>query len=65
MSFDMLKRLFSEFGCEIVVINDTDDKTDETDILEEIISMLHCSSMMMYSRRRNRKLELIKEYLKK
>lgn len=35
MSFDMLKRLLSEFGCEIVVINDTDDKTDETYILEE------------------------------
>ena len=25
ISFDMFKRLFSEFGCEIIVINDTDD----------------------------------------
>ena len=64
ISFDMFKRLFSEFGCEIVVINDTDDKTDETEIFEEIISMLHCFSMRMYSRRRRRKLELIKEDLK-
>ena len=64
ISFDMFKRLFEEFGCEIVVINDTEDKPDETEIFEEIISMLHCFSMKMYSRRRKRKLELIKEDLK-
>ena len=64
MSFDMFKRLFSEFGCEIVVINDTEDKADEAEIFEEIISMLHCFAMKMYSRRRKRKLELIKEDLK-
>ena len=64
ISFDMFKRLFSEFGCEVIVINDTDEKTDETEIFEEIISMLHCFSIRMYSRRRKRKLELIKEDLK-
>lgn len=64
ISFDMFKRLFAEFGCEIVVINDTEDKADETEIFEEIISMLHCFAMKMYSRRRKRKLELIKEDLK-
>ena len=64
ISFDMFKRLFSEFGCEVIVINDTDEKTDETEIFEEIISMLHCFSMRMCSRRRKRKLELIKEDLK-
>ncbi len=64
ISFDMFKRLFSEFGCEIVVINDTDDKSDETEIFEEIISMLHCFAIKMYSRRHKRKLELIKEDLK-
>ena len=64
ISFDMFKRLFSEFGCEVIVINDTDEKTDETEIFEEIISMLHCFSMRLYSRRRKRKLELIKEDLK-
>ena len=64
ISFDMFKRLFDEFGCEIVVINDTEDKTDETEIFEEIISMLHCFAMKMYRRRRKRNLELIKEDLK-
>jgi predicted site-specific integrase-resolvase len=60
----MFRRLFAEFGCEIVVINDIEDKADETEIFEEIISMLHCFAMKMYSRRRKRKLELIKEDLK-
>lgn len=64
ISFDMFKRLFSEFGCEIVAINDAEDKADETEIFEEIISMLHCFSMRMCSRRRKKKLELIRDDLK-
>ena len=64
ISFDMFQRLFAEFGCEIVVINDSEDKSDETEIFEEIISMLHCFDMKMYSKRRKRKLEIIQEDLK-
>lgn len=30
ISFDMFKRLFSEFGCEVVAINDTEEKAYET-----------------------------------
>ena len=64
VSFDMFQRLFAEFGCEIVVIDDSDDKTDDTEIFEEIISMLHCFAMKMYSKRRKRKLEIVQEDLK-
>ena len=64
VSFDMFHRLFAEFGCEIVVINDSDDKPDEAEIFEEIISMLHCFAMKMYSKRRKRKLEIVQEDLK-
>lgn len=64
ISFDMFKRLFGEFGCEIIVINDTDDKANETEIFEEIISMLHCFAMRMYSPRRKKKLEIMEEDLK-
>lgn len=60
----MFQRLFAEFGCEIVVINDSEDKSDEAEIFEEIISMLHCFAMKMYSKRRKRKLEIIQEDLK-
>lgn len=62
--FDMFQRLFAEFGCEIVVINDSEDKSDETEFFEEIISMLHCFAMKMYSKRRKRKLEIAQEDLK-
>ena len=64
ISFDMFQRLFAEFGCEIVVINDSEDKSDEAEIFEEIISVLHCFAMKMYSKRRKRKLEIIQEDLK-
>ena len=60
----MFKRLFAEFGCEVIVINDTEDKTDENEIFEEIISMLHCFAMKMYSKRRKSKLEIVQEDLK-
>lgn len=65
ISFDMFQKLFGEFGCKIVVINDTEDaKSNEAEIFEEIISMLHCFAMKMYSNRRKKKLQLIKEDLK-
>ena len=47
-----------------IIINYTEDKTDETEIFEEIISMLHCFAMKMYSKRRKRKLEIVQEDLK-
>ena len=46
------------------IINDSDDKPDETEIFEEIISMLHCFAMKMYSKRRKRKLEIVQQDLK-
>lgn len=36
----------------------------EAEIFEEIISMLHCFAMKMYSKRRKRKLEIVQEDLK-
>lgn len=65
ISFEMFQKLFAEFGCRIVVVNDTEDaKSNETEIFEEIISMLHCFAMKMYSSRRRKKLQLVKEDLK-
>lgn len=65
LSFDLFSQLFSQFGCRIIVINDTENKqTIEQEIFGEIISLLHCFSMKMYSSRRKKKLDLIKEDLK-
>lgn len=66
ISFDMFERLFLEYNCKIIVINKTEStaEDDEKEIFSDIISMLHCFAMKMYSRRRKKKLELIKEDLK-
>lgn len=59
VGFDLFKKLFLSFGCMIEVMNDTfDSKTDEKEIFEEIVSLLHCYSMKMYSKRINNKLEI-------
>lgn len=66
ISFDMIERLFLEYNCNIIVINQTETTTeeDEKEIFSDIISMLHCFAMKMYSKRRKKKIELIKEDLK-
>ena len=66
ISFDLFERLFMEYNCKIVVINANNEQgeNEEKEIFEEIISMLHCFAMRMYSRRRKKKLELMEEDLK-
>lgn len=66
ISFDMFERLFSEYNCKIVAINqaDTVAEDDEKEIFSDIISMLHCFAMRMHSRGRKKKMELIEEDLK-
>lgn len=62
ISFDMWKSLCDEKDCNIVILNQPE--SDEKEIFEDIISLLHCFSMRMYSKRRKRKLEIIEEDLK-
>ena len=65
VSFDMWKQLFKQFSCDLVVINkdnSTDDNSDK-EIFEDIISLLHCFAMRMYSNRRKKKLSLVEEDL--
>lgn len=61
ISFDMWKELFEHFNCRIVVINQEED--DDKGIFEDIISMLHCFSIKMYSNRRKKKLNIIADDL--
>ena len=65
VSFDMFKNLFQNFNCEIIVLNDVDDnKIVEKEIFSEIISLIHCFAMKMYSSRRKAKMKNIEEDLK-
>lgn len=65
LSFDVFKTLFEKYGCKIVVLNDIDNPQQiEKEIFEEIITLLHCFSMKMYSNRRKEKLNLIAKELR-
>ena len=65
ISFNMFKNLFKEFDCEIIVLNEIDDeKLIEKEIFKEIVDLIHCFSMKMYSQRRKEKLKLIEKDLK-
>lgn len=53
VSFSLFENIFNHHGVEIVVLSDYEkDETDDKEIFEEIISLLHCFSMKKYSKRR-------------
>lgn len=61
VGFDLLYHLFKKYNCEIVVMSEVgSEKLDSQEIFEEIVSLLHCYSMKLYSRR---KVQRIKEVL--
>lgn len=62
VGFELFTYLFRKFGCEIVVISEVgSEKLDSQEIFEEIISLLHCYSMKLYSGRKARKIKEILE----
>ena len=65
VSFNMWKELFKSFNCDIIVMNDIleNNDNDDKEIFEDIISLIHCFAMKMYSKRRKNKLKLIEDNL--
>lgn len=54
VGFELFSYLFQQYGTKIVVISEIGNpKLDSEEIFEEIISMLHCYSMKLYSKRKN------------
>lgn len=59
VAFELFSYLFSQYGTQIIVVSEIGNKKlDEEEIFEEIVSLLHCYSMKMYSKRRKNKLEI-------
>ncbi len=58
-SFKTIEQLFSKYGTKICLINDNFNKTEEEELLEDIISILHSFSMKTYSNRRKTKFKLM------
>lgn len=61
VGFDLFYHLFRKYNCEIVVMSEVgSEKLDSQEIFEEIVCLLHCYSMKLYSKR---KIAKIKEVL--
>lgn len=53
VGFGLFLYLFKQFGCEIIVISEVgNEKLDSQEVMEEIISLMHCFAMKMYSKRK-------------
>ena len=62
VGFELFTYLFKKYGCEIVVISEIgSEKLDSEELFEEIISLLHCYSMKLYSKRKVKKIKEILE----
>ena len=65
VGFELFEHLFKNYSTKIETISDEmNPKTDEQELFEEIISLLHCFSMREYSHRRAKR-KLIEETLKR
>ena len=61
VGFDLFKHLFLRFNTDIVVMSDIgSSELDSEEIFDEIVSLLHCYSMKLYSKRH---IDKIKELL--
>ena len=62
VEFDLFYYLFKKFGTEIVVVSEVGSfKLDSEEVFEEIVSLLHCYSMKLYSKRRVAKIKEVLE----
>ena len=60
VEFELFKHLFLRFNTQIIVMSEVgNSKLDSEEIFEEIISLLHCYSMKLYSKRNQAKLKEI------
>ena len=60
VGFELFDNLFKKFGTKIIVISEVGSlKLDSEEIFEEIVSLLHCYSMKLYSKRKDKTIKQI------
>jgi len=60
VGFELFQNLFNKFGTKIIVISEVGSpKLDSEEIFEEIVSLLHCYSMKLYSKRKDKSIKEI------
>jgi len=53
VGFELFSHLFKVFGTKIVVLSEVGNpKLDSEEVVEEIVSLLHCFAMKLYSKRK-------------
>lgn len=52
LDFDLISRLFSQYGTKINVINSSENKSAEEELFEDLMNVIHSFSMKAYSKRR-------------
>lgn len=58
IGFNLFYYLFQKFGTKIIVISEIgNEKLDSEEIFEEIVTLLHCYSMKLYSKRKKKIIE--------
>ena len=62
VGFELFYHLFKKYHCDIIVMSEVGSvKLDSEEIFEEIISLLHCYSMKLYSKRKVKKIREVLE----
>ena len=57
--FELFNHLFQKYGTEIVVISAVGNpKLDSEEVFEEIVALLHCYSMKLYSKKRKKSIKV-------
>ena len=60
VGFELFYHLFQKYHCEIVVMSEIGSiKLDNEEIFEEVVSLLHCYSTKLYSKKKIQKLKEI------
>ena len=58
VGFELFYHLFTKYNTEIIIMSEVgNEKLDSEEIFEEIISLLHCYSMKLYSKRKKQKIK--------
>lgn len=60
--YELIEMFFKKFGTEIIVVSNTENKTYDQELTDDLISIMQCYSMKSYSHRR--KLHKIESILK-
>ena len=59
LSYELVQKLFRDYGVKIHIVNNSESKSLEEELFEDIMSTIHSFSMNMYSKRRIAKKLLI------